>query len=164
MLTYERAKEVFTYDPETGILYRKLSRGKPRKPRPVIVPDKQGYLVVCVDSKHQKVHRIVWLMEYGFWPKGNIDHIDGNRTNNKLSNLRDVTFEQNAHNATLRKDNTSGFKGVHFHRNHNKWVARVHTKGRSIHLGCFLTPEEAHLAYCEAAAKYFGEHFCDGKR
>lgn len=91
-------------------------------------------------------------------PKGlEVDHIDGNGLNNQKSNLRLCTHSQNVMNRKLNKNNKSGIKGVDFHAASRKWRARIRTKTKLIHLGCFLEKEDAVKAYEEAARKYHGE-------
>lgn len=94
---------------------------------------------------------------YNRWPNYILDHIDGNRANNKLSNLREATQSQNCANAKLRSNNTSGFKGVYYHPKTGKWKSQIKKDGVSRHLGLFPTPEEAHKAYVKAAKELFGE-------
>lgn len=86
-----------------------------------------------------------------------IDHIDGNPANNCRNNLRICTTKQNTRNQSRRRDNTSGYKGVHWVPQNRKWRAMIKVEGIKIHLGLFPTPEEAHNAYCIAALKYHGE-------
>jgi len=85
------------------------------------------------------------------------DHVDGDGLNNRRSNLREATCGQNQRNQRIAKSNTSGFKGVSFRILTGKWQAHIKVNGRKKHLGLFSTPEEAHVAYCEASAKYHGE-------
>jgi len=85
------------------------------------------------------------------------DHIDGNTLDNRETNLRLATHAQNAHNTKLRKDNTSGYKGVGKHHGTSKWKARIMVDKKPVFLGLYDTPEQAYAAYCEAARKYHGE-------
>jgi hypothetical protein len=85
-----------------------------------------------------------------------VDHVDGDGLNNRRSNLRIATRAENNRNAAVRKDNTSGFKGVHWHKGDGRWQAQIRVAGKRIRLGAFDTPEAAHAAYCEAAARYHG--------
>ena len=87
-----------------------------------------------------------------------IDHIDGNPLNNRLSNLRICSQNDNNKNASIRKDNTSGYKGVYFDKISNKWKSSIQSNKKRIILGLFNTPEEAYAAYCEASKKYHGEY------
>ena len=86
---------------------------------------KEGYIKIKLKGKSYLAHRLIWLMFYGEWPKNEIDHIDGNRLNNSISNLRDVTRSINQKNAHARKDNVSGVRGVHYIKHKGEyWVAR----------------------------------------
>jgi hypothetical protein len=91
-----------------------------------------------------------------------VDHKDGDGLNNTRSNLRLATAAQNVANSRMPKTNTSGFKGVAWHKRAGKWAARIQVQGKNIHLGLFIDPEEAHRAYITAANQYFGEFANDG--
>jgi hypothetical protein len=86
-----------------------------------------------------------------------IDHIDRDGLNNRRENLRVSTPSQNSQNSRKNSLNTSGFKGVFFQKGLGKWRAQIKTNGKRKSLGCFLSPEEAHEAYCRASDKYHGE-------
>lgn len=86
-----------------------------------------------------------------------VDHIDGNGLNNRRGNLRLASAAQNQWNSAAKPNNTSGYKGVGFCKITKKWRARIRIGGKSLHLGLYDTPEDAHLAYCDAALKYHGE-------
>lgn len=85
------------------------------------------------------------------------DHINGNTLDNRRVNLRVCTRSENARNRCKNSNNTSGFKGVNFHKETRKWAAHIRLNKRLIHLGLFSTPETAHAAYCDAAIKHYGE-------
>lgn len=164
MLTAERARELLRYDPNTGHLSWKEQRRGAIPPGQPIRTLSHGYVVVCVDYQRCLAHRLIWLMVHGRWPERQIDHINGNRSDNRIANLREATALQNLRNSAKRKNNTSGYKGVSFEKRTKKWIARIKLDAKRLHIGSFDTPEEAHLAYCAAAATHFGEHFCDGTR
>lgn len=87
-----------------------------------------------------------------------VDHIDGDGLNNRRANLRITTAAQNARNCRLRKDNTSGFKGVHFDNQNGWWRAQINIDGKRVALGTFDTAEAAYASYCEASQKHYGEY------
>jgi hypothetical protein len=110
------------------------------------------------DYSGQKVrlillHRLLMGEPDGF----PIDHIDCDGLNNRRGNLRIVTVWQNTQNAKVRRDSTSGLKGVTWHRRDRKWHAKIQSHGRRHHLGYYDTPDEAHAAYCAASVKLHGE-------
>jgi len=123
-----------------------------------------GYRNVYIKGGEYKVHRIVWAMcNNKNIPDGfDVDHIDGDKTNNRADNLRLATTLQNQGNAKKRRDNTTGFKGVSIIIQNNKYRARININGKSKYLGEYFTPEEAHAAYLAAAEKHFGK-FARGK-
>jgi hypothetical protein len=94
-LTYELAHQHFEYDPEDGELRRKISQSNNVKVGDPVGSFNHGYIRFGFDGQQYYVHRVIWLMHYGEWPSEFIDHIDGNRANNLISNLRDVTRQQN---------------------------------------------------------------------
>lgn len=85
------------------------------------------------------------------------DHINGDGLDNRRCNLRVATFSQNSANRGKQRDNSSGFKGVYFYKNDNRWFAQIKVNQKAISLGRFASREEAHNAYAEAARKYYGE-------
>lgn len=122
--TREEASQFIEYHPESGMFRRKkfAQRGKTDFRGRV---DHKGYLRTQVAGKPVLCHRLAWLMHYGSWPQGEIDHINGDRQDNRISNLRVCTHQQNNHNQPLRKTNTSGVKGVYWHAKQRKWRGQV---------------------------------------
>lgn len=106
--------------------------------------------------QHQYLHRII-AERMSLDCSNGIDHIDGNPLNNQRSNFRSATNTQNQMNSGISLNNTSGFKGVSYHKGTKKYQSRIHVKGKSIHLGLFDYAEQAHLYYCIAAIKHFGK-------
>lgn len=107
-----------------------------------------GYRKLKFQGKQYLVHRVAWLLHHGSWPTGDIDHIDGNPANNKLSNLRDVPHSVNLQNRkSATSKNKTGFLGVVKRR--NKFAAHIHKNGKQVYLGLFPTAELAHQAYKE---------------
>ena len=149
-ITAEQAAEFMAYDPETGVLsWKKKPNRNVRLSDPVGSMMPRGYIQVSFLGTRYLAHRIAWLLYYGKWPENLIDHINGNRADNRIANLRDVTQDVNMQN--LRGPtvlNKVGLLGVRKKR--NKFQAQIRLHGTSIHLGCFATPEEAHRAYIAA--------------
>ena len=149
ILTQERVREVLEYDPETGIcrwLVTLSHRAMAGSVAGSITP--KGYRAIYIDRRNCLLHRIIWLYVFGTAPK-QIDHKNGIRCDNRLSNLREATSSQNGGNQRRPRNNTSGFKGVHLAG--DRWRARIVINRRSISLGMFATPDEAHTAYMNAA-------------
>lgn len=139
----------FDYCEETGNLYWKHTNIP-------ITTKKSGYLCKSVLCKRYFVHRIIWKMMYNEDPLI-IDHINGIKTDNRLSNLRSCTKAQNCQNSKKPINNTSGYKGVCWSKSKNKWKAYIRVNKCLKHLGFFNDPKEAYQAYCKAAQLYFGE-------
>ena len=158
MISYKRVRELFDYNPETGVVVRRLTTS-PRAMSGMVVGclDHRGYLLVNIDRRLYKLHRVVWLWMTGSWPEGDIDHCDRDSSNNRWGNLRDSTKSQNLSNRTKQSNNTSGFKGVYWNAQKCKWHAKIALNRKDIHLGFFDAIEDAHVAYCVAAKKYHGE-------
>lgn len=126
------------------------------------IPGKrEAHEVVSVNHRSLKASRLIFLYHHGYLPTV-VDHIDGNPVNNKIENLRAATYFNNSGNRKISKNNTSGFKGIS--KSRSKWIAQICVNRKTIQLGQYETPEEAHQAYMKAAKKYFGEFATDGKR
>ena len=117
----------------------------------------KGYKVGRILGRGYLAHRVIWAIQTGKWPALLVDHRDSEPANNRWGNLREATRAQNNQNSGKPARNTSGYKGVSWHRGQRKWVAQIAYKGKKQHLGYFDISEEAHVAYCEAAEKYHGE-------
>jgi hypothetical protein len=112
-----------------------------------------------VDGHKYQEHILVWLAETGTFPERGLDHINGNRADNRFANLRLATAQQNNENIGRRRDNTSGFRGVSLTKT-GRWMAQIQSKGVKKHLGYFDTPEAAHAAYVQSATNTF-THYAD---
>ena len=118
-----------------------------------------GYIGVFIDGKYHFAHRIIWEMHNGSIPEGMVvDHIDRIRNNNLIENLRICTFQENHFNRGKQSNNKSGFKGVSWHKQKQKWVAQIKLDGKNKFLGFFTCPEKAYLKYCETAIERYGEY------
>lgn len=150
-ITKEKLLEHFDYKKSDGILIWK----KPAYFRRTDVigkiaggKDGRGYLSVRIFNKHQKVHRLIWFLEKGTWPKM-IDHIDGNTLNNHISNLRAANDSTNQQN---RKQHRKGkLVGAHWNKIHQVWTSSIRIDKKSFYLGRFKTELEAHQAYLKRA-------------
>jgi len=110
--------------------------------------DGKGYSHINFDGKFYRSHRVAWFLYYGEWPKGVIDHINGDKLDNRITNLRDTTLLGNSLNRSSNKNAVSKLKGVSRHT-HGRWQAQTKVNGKSYHLGLFDTEAEAHKAYCD---------------
>lgn len=142
VLTQARLKELLAYDPDTGI-FRWLKTGPGRRLDLVAGYESNGYIQITIDSKHYYVHRLAWLFTHGYMPENDIDHIDRDKANNRLDNLREVSQTCNNRNTGNPRDNTSGVKGVYWHRQRNKWRAQICINGKKKHLGYYENFDDA---------------------
>lgn len=148
MITQELLQEMFSYDPENGSLLFKTHLARKRKRQIAGYPHKKGYLTVSIEGKKFLLHRLVWMFHYGAFPKQQIDHINGIKTDNRIENLREANDSENQQNQKKPPaSNTSGFLGVTKYKKRDNWVAGIKINGKRINLGYFDTPEEAHEAY-----------------
>ena len=162
MLTQALVQELFNYNPETGILTNKIARGQRAK-----IGDDSGYvsgggyLHIGINGKKYLAHRICFLHYHGHLPE-KVDHKDNNKLNNEILNLRKCTAQQNSFNAKISKANSSGVKGVHWHRSTKKWRAVVMIDGKNNHLGLFADIEDASKAVENARIHRHGEFANNG--
>lgn len=171
-LTLAQLRKALNYDPTTGVF---IWLHRPRKHfrnahgwntfnskyagKQAGCLSPAGYVKIRINNGLCRADRLAYAHMTGRWPDQGIDvdHIDGNRANDRWSNLRLASRSQTNMNQKLRSDSTSGWKGVSFDKRAQKWIAQIKANNRHIHLGTFKTPELAHAAYCEAAVRYFGE-------
>lgn len=151
MLTQTLVKELFDYDPSTGIFKYATSRGKVKRGEIAGGKHKSGAIYLRILGKKELAHRIAWLYIYGYLPV-EIDHIDQNRGNNKLSNLRDVSHNINMKNKPKYKNNTTGVAGVSIDKRCGKYRAYININGKHKGLGYFTSLELA-IAAREKALK-----------
>ncbi len=152
-LTQQYLQEILSYNGKTGV----FTWEKPKAPRMHVGdaaggPDARGYILIRIDGKSYKAHRLAWLYVNGRWPIGDIDHINVIRDDNRIINLREASQSENNSNQLLRKTNTSGVKGVHWHKRDKKWQAQCDVNGKRYSLGSFTD-----IAKAEQAVKSFRE-------
>lgn len=144
-------RRVLNYDPDTGSFTWSEKIG-----RKVVVGSvagcltKAGYIVIGVWGKLYYAHQLAWFYQTGVWSP-RVDHRDGDGSNNRWSNLRAASAQQNALNSRRAVSNTSGLKGVSWHKGAGRWSAYIVIDGRKRHLGMHDRPEDAHAAYLAAA-------------
>jgi len=155
-LTQDELKGVLQYDPETGVLRWRVSpAGNVPQGGIAGCATGDGYWRVSILGHRYKAHRLIWLLVAGHWPESEIDHINGNATDNRYTNLREAIRAENVRNTRMYRNNTSGFKGVG--KKGKTWQAYIRFNGIRQHLGIFDTPEAASAAYEAKAAELFGE-------
>ena len=157
-LSFEKAKEMFDYNPDTGLLFRKTGSKYINHIHInsfVGWKTPNGYMRVSVNNFNYNVHRLIWLLMTGKWPEHQIDHINGIRNDNRFCNLREATNSQNSANSS-RRLNFAGYRGVY--KDHKKWRAQIRFNNKTISLGTYETPEEAHAAYVAKAKELFGDY------
>jgi hypothetical protein len=149
-LTAEIARERWDYDPKTGVLRWKIKLSNVKVGDVTGYESNGGYLQVGWDGKIYLAHRIIWLIVHGEWPPEQLDHINGDRTDNRLVNLRCVSNRQNSLNKERhRKGNLQG--AYRLNRNlKSPWKAIIQIDGERKHLGYFPTEQQAHEAYLAA--------------
>ena len=150
----ERGPEWFTGQDRFSSVVRSKMWNTRHAGKPAFTGLRNGYFSGQLFAKTYSAHRVIWAMAHGYWPNGDIDHANGNRLDNRLSNLREATRAENNRNVGVQANNTSGFKGVSWDAAHSKWKARIGHHRKIIHLGRFESPEDAYAAYCAAAQKY----------
>jgi HNH endonuclease len=147
-LTAARLRELLSYDPATG-LFTRLVSGRGRGAIAGSVAGGKslcGYIRIGVSGRFYMAHRLAWLYTHGVWPAGDIDHINGEKADNRLSNLRDVSTSVNMQNQrSAQPRNASGFLGVTRHG--NRFEASIKINGVNLYLGSYGSPEEAHASY-----------------
>jgi hypothetical protein len=154
-ITQQLLHELFEY--RDGVLFWKVDRrGNKIKGKRACRPTGHGYQEVTICKKKHYAHRVIFMMFHGRWPI-QVDHIDGDRSNNLISNLREANNAQNNRNTGLRSTNTTGFKGVHYNKLNKNYNARITVNYKNIHIGCFKTAEEAHEAYKRVASELHGD-------
>lgn len=146
-------KDYLSYDTESGKFTWIRPRKGIKKDKTAGRKDRNGYVTICFDGKPYLAHRLAWWFCNGRWPTLKIDHINKDKQDNRILNLREATTSQNSANSSPRLSCSSPFKGVSWHKRDKRWRAKILNR----HLGNFLTEELAAEAYNDEAKRLFGE-------
>lgn len=153
-ISAERLREVLHYCPDTGVFTRTDSRGGRYAGSIAGNVRADGYIRILIDRRSYLAHRLAWMYVHGGFPSGELDHADGVRSNNAITNLRQATRSENVHNRKgANKNNKSGFFGVSWDKQKGRWVAQIKLGRKSFRLGFFDSPEVAHAAYLSAKSR-----------
>jgi hypothetical protein len=156
-LTKERIDTLFKVDTTIGELERMPNtthywvRGRAGS------KNRDGYRRITIDRKAYYLHDLIWFYHYGKWPNGVIDHIDGNKQNNSIDNLRDVSPRENGQNQYRHRQGK--LSGALYHKDKNVWYSLARFHGHQYYLGSFKTEQEAHNAYNEAVSLGIDKYF-----
>jgi hypothetical protein len=151
-LSAEFVRSRYAYDPITGVFTSLKTTPGTFAGRKLGSTDQQGYTILLINRKQYKAHRIAWLWVHGEWPKFEIDHINGNRSDNRLCNLRDIPKAGNQQNLKGAKKNnlSTGLLGAYWDKSKGKFTSKIVVNGVPKSLGGFSTAEEAHRMYMKA--------------
>jgi hypothetical protein len=159
-LNLEQIGQYINYDPDTGDFIQTKSTGRRAAGEKINYISNTGYKTVNFKGKRVLGHRLAWYMHYGEWPIGSIDHVNRDRLDNRICNLRLANLSQNGANTCKRKNNSTGYKGVSFYR--NRYHARATINRKTHLLGSFITAEEASKAYEQFAKEKHREFYYGG--
>jgi hypothetical protein len=153
-ITADALRAEFFYNPETGIFTTKASRKGRIVGRPCLFANREGYVMVPLWGRAYAAHRLAWVYMTGSWPETELDHINGVRDDNRWSNLRASTRQENMQNRHNPNRNSAvGLIGVDIVGS-GHYRARIRVGGKNVSLGCYKTKEEAYSAYLSAKRKY----------
>lgn len=161
-LTTDDIRSVLSYTPGTGVFVWKVNITNRVKAGTIAgTTNKFGYIQIVLRNKGYKAHRLAWAYVHGYFPDADIDHINGNTSDNRIENLRLATHAENMRNRRMPKTNTSGVKGVYWDREKRKWRAGLRFDGKNKNLGYFSDLSVAEKAVCKAREslhKAFARH------
>ena len=161
-LIIEELKSILKYSPSEGCFYWKVNRRTAKAGDRAGWVNFEGYEYIQIKRKTHYIHRLVWLFETGVNPVDEIDHINGERRDNRFSNLREATRSENCKNVFGQKNNNSGLRGIHFYKGRNltkRWYVQIRCDHKLHCVGYFLTKEEAVSAWNTKASELYGEFF-----
>lgn len=156
MITQSFLKSILNYNPDTGIFTWKIKPAQCVKIGDVAgyIDKSTGYISIGINKKLYRAHRLAWLYIHGEFPIEEIDHINHDRSDNRIDNLRAVSHKDNGKNVSKRKDNTSGHLGIYWDKRRNKWHTQIKVKNKVIYLGLFTDIIEAIAVRKKAEIKY----------
>ena len=166
LLPASEVRDLIDYNPDTGVLtWKTRSNLKPKAGswnernagNVLSTRDSKGYIVIQIYKKKYRAHRIAWLIHYGEWPKLNLDHKNLDKTDNRIENLREATVAQNGHNVGLTTRNSSGHRGIYWHKLANKWSVSICVNRKGMYLGLYEKLGDAVVVRCEAERLHYGE-------
>ena len=158
MITQDELKKLLSYDPETGVFTRIISNRTDRIGKQPGASNSKGHIQIRLNGKLYVAHRLAWLYQYGKFPEHQIDHINGNKSDNRIENLRQATNKQNQENVPLQINNTSGYRGVSYDKRYKKFRAYVCHNLHNQTIGFFDTAEKAAIAAKDARDRLFTHH------
>jgi hypothetical protein len=156
----EHLRQRLRYEPETGKLYWRESASMPTHwntryaDTEAFTADFRGYRHGTFDYNRYLAHRVAWALHHGYWPDDTLDHVNHDRADNRIENLRQVSQSDNMKNMKRHRNNTSGATGVCWYARYQKWIANIKVDGRSLHLGYFADMQDAITARKAAEAQY----------
>ena len=160
----ELLRQLLRYDPDTGKLYwKERTSNRIKIGEEASTVNAYGYVVIGVLKHRLPAHRIAWAIYYNEWPTQEVDHINGDRSDNSIKNLRNVSSVQNKQNTKIYSTNTSGAHGVAYNKQNKNWRVRITVNKQIIEIGSFRNLDDAIAARKEAEAKY-GFHPNHGRR
>lgn len=160
MLSQADLKAHVHYDELTGIFTWINPTGKRAKAGDKLGSNtKTGYFDTQIFGQRYYLHRLAWLYVHGVMPSKHIDHINGDKSDTRIINLRECDRSQNLQNTKKRTDNTSGYKGVSWHKQLQRWAVRACINGKYKHLGLFHDIEEARQCYERHATQNHGQFY-----
>ena len=162
MITQKEIKEMLSYNPNTGCFIWMVSRGSAKVGDAAGGINGKGYFQIRVKGKIYLSHRLAWMITHGKFPEYDTDHINHDRADNRIVNLREVTRQENMKNASLYKTNTSGCCGISWFKSDGKWMAYIKLNGKDAYLGLFTDKFEAICAR-KSAENTHGYHANHGR-
>lgn len=147
-ISRETLTKFINYNESTGSFLWAVNRGSIKAGSKAGAVNGGGYLVIGINYKLYSAHRLAWLYVHGVWPKNFIDHINGVKTDNRISNLREATIRENGQNRIEHR--TGKLVGATYAKDRNMWRAQIEINNKNVRLGQFKTEQEAHKAYVDA--------------